>query len=93
MVDPSGPLTSKDDSVRDKKVFGGSGMGVAPGYDNLAGVVPNPLLHADHARRVPTLIVSDDSSAEESGGKSWKTKERAFGLNRHLRQILGIRRK
>ncbi len=76
--------------MRDKKVFGGRGMGVAPGYDDLVGVVPNPLLHADHVRRMPTFIVS---SAEERNGKSWKTKERAFGLRRRLRQILGIRRK
>ena len=82
-VDPRGPVTSKDDSVRDKRVFGGRGMGVAPGYDDLGGVVPNPLLHADHAKRVPTLIVS---SAEEREGKSWKTKERALGLRGCPRQ-------
>jgi len=43
-------------------MFGGRGMSVAPGYDDLAGVVQKPCLHADHARRTPALIVL---SAEE----------------------------
>jgi len=67
VVDPSGPLMSRDDSVRDKDMLGGRGTGVAPGYDCLAGVVQNPRLHADHVRRVATLIFS---SAEERKRKS-----------------------
>ena len=84
VVDPNGPFTSKDDSLRDKNVFGGRGIGVAPGYEDLAGVVQNRRLHADHARRVPTLIVSP---AEEGKGTSRKTKERALGFHGRLRQI------
>jgi hypothetical protein len=72
VVDPNGPSTRKDKKVRDKKVVGWRGMGDAPGYDDLAGVVQNPRLHADHARHAPTLIVS---SAEEGKGTSGKTKE------------------
>jgi len=91
VVDPNGPSTSKDDSVRDKKVLGGRGMGVAPGYDDLAGVEQNPRLHVDHARRVPALIVS---SAEKKGRTSWKTKELTLSLRVHgrLRQIQEERR-
>jgi len=53
-------------------------MGVAPGYDDLIGVAPNPLLHVDAHRLVC---------------RKWKTKERAPGLRRRLRQILEIGRK
>lgn len=58
VVDPNGPLMSRDDSVRDKEMLGGRGTGVAPGYDCLAGVVQNPRLHVDNVRRVATLIFS-----------------------------------
>jgi hypothetical protein len=49
VVDPSGPLTSRVASVRDREMFGGRGMGVAPGYDHLTGVVQNLRLYADDA--------------------------------------------
>ena len=67
MADPSGPLIS----VQDKKVLTGSrGMGVAPVYDDLIGVVPNRLLYVDHARRVLTLIVSS-AEMEVKGAGFW----------------------
>ena len=55
VVDPSGSFTSKGDSVQDEKECGERGMGVALGYNDLAGVVQNPRLHTDYARRMPTL--------------------------------------
>ena len=65
VVDPNGPLMSRDDSVRDKEMLGGRGTGVAPGYDCLAGVVQNRRLHVDNVRRVATLIFS--STKRERG--------------------------
>ena len=57
-------------------------MGVAPGYEAFTGVVPNPLLHGDHARRVPTLIVSSAEMEDGGGSTAVRRMERGKWTNR-----------
>ena len=73
--------------MRDEKERGGRGMGVALGYDDLAGMY-KILLCILTTRGAPRR--SSRRLPKKEKGNEWKTKERALGLYgrpRHIQEI------